>query len=62
MASPIRGQEIPKFVFDECHVMELHEWRKVDITDEGQKERVSQMIEDYEPFEGEPLLNAMCFK
>ena len=56
------GQEIPKFVFDECYVMELHEWRKVDITDEEQKERVSQMIEDYEPFEGQPLLDTKCFK
>ena len=58
----LRGQEIPKFVFDECYDMELYEWKKVDITDEEQKERVSQMIEDYEPFEGEPLLNAKCFK
>ena len=58
----LRGQEIPKFVFDECYDMELYEWKKVDITDEEQKERVSQMIEDYEPFEGQPLLDAKCFK
>ena len=62
VGSPNRGQEIPKFVFDECYDMELYEWRKVDITDEEQKERVSQMIKDYEPFEGQPLLNAKCFK
>ncbi|ESW20570.1 hypothetical protein PHAVU_006G220100 [Phaseolus vulgaris] len=57
-----RGQEIPKFVMDECYDMELYEWTKVDISDEAQKERVSQMIEDYEPFEGESLLDAKCFK
>ena len=57
-----RGQEIPQFMLDECHDMELYEWKKVDITDEEQKERVSQMIEDYEPFEGQPLLDAKCFK
>ena len=56
------GQEIPQFVLDECCDMELYEWEKVDITDEEQKERVSQMIEDYEPFEGQPLLDAKCFK
>ncbi|KAF3946911.1 hypothetical protein CMV_026880 [Castanea mollissima] len=43
------GQDIPKFVLDECYDMELYEWKKVDIADEEQKERVSQMIEDYEP-------------
>ncbi|KAE8711699.1 Elongation factor 1-gamma [Hibiscus syriacus] len=57
-----RGQQIPQFVLDECYDMELYEWKKVDITDEAQKERVSQMIEDCEPFEGEPLLDAKCFK
>ncbi|KAK7267456.1 hypothetical protein RIF29_20130 [Crotalaria pallida] len=57
-----RGQEIPQFVIDECYDMELYEWTKVDISDEAQKERVSQMIEDFEPFEGEPLLDAKCFK
>ncbi|XP_057523011.1 elongation factor 1-gamma 2-like [Amaranthus tricolor] len=57
-----RGQEIPQFVLDECYDMELYEWRKVDLGDEAQKERVSQMIEDAEPFEGEPLLDAKCFK
>ncbi|KEH32761.1 translation elongation factor EF1B, gamma chain [Medicago truncatula] len=57
-----RGQEIPKFVMDECYDMELYEWTKVDISDEAQKERVGQMIEDFEPFEGEPLLDAKCFK
>nr|QDK54758.1 translation elongation factor [Polygonum cuspidatum] len=57
-----RGQEIPKFVMDECYDMELYEWTKVDITDEAQKERASQMIEDAEPFEGEALLDAKCFK
>ncbi|XP_021891633.1 LOW QUALITY PROTEIN: elongation factor 1-gamma-like [Carica papaya] len=57
-----RGTEIPKFVLDECYDMELYDWRKVDISDEAQKERVSQMIEDAEPFEGEPLLDAKCFK
>ncbi|WVY93165.1 hypothetical protein V8G54_032253 [Vigna mungo] len=57
-----RGQEIPQFVIDECYDMELYEWTKVDISDETQKERVNQMIEDYEPFEGEPLLDAKCFK
>ncbi|KAG6390239.1 hypothetical protein SASPL_147971 [Salvia splendens] len=57
-----RGREIPQFVMDECYDMELFEWRKVDISDEAQKERVSQMIEDAEPFEGEPLLDAKCFK
>ncbi|KAM7263383.1 hypothetical protein ACFE04_001066 [Oxalis oulophora] len=57
-----RGPEIPKFVMDECYDMELYEWTKVDISDEAQKERVSQMIEDAEPFEGEALLDAKCFK
>ena len=57
-----RGQEIPQFVIDECYDMELYEWTKVDISDEAQKERVNQMIEDYEPFEGEALLDAKCFK
>ncbi|KAM1092651.1 hypothetical protein ACFX19_020207 [Malus domestica] len=57
-----RGQEIPKFIINECYDMDLYEWRKVDITDEDQKERVNQMIEDHEPFEGEDLLDAKCFK
>ncbi|XP_031379853.1 elongation factor 1-gamma-like [Punica granatum] len=57
-----RGTEIPKFVLDECYDMELYEWRKADINDEAQKERVSQMIEEVEPFEGEPILDAKCFK
>ncbi|KAK1414682.1 hypothetical protein QVD17_30432 [Tagetes erecta] len=57
-----RGKEIPKFVMDECYDMELYEWTKVDLSDEAQKERVNQMIEDQEPFEGEALLDAKCFK
>ncbi|KAL7602477.1 elongation factor 1-gamma [Lactuca sativa] len=57
-----RGTEIPKFVMDECYDMELYEWTKVDLSDEAQKERVNQMIEDFEPFEGEALLDAKCFK
>lgn len=57
-----RGQEIPQFVIDECYDMELYEWKKVNISDEEQKERVNQMIEDAEPFEGEALLDAKCFK
>nr|AHC03515.1 gamma class glutathione S-transferase [Larix kaempferi] len=57
-----RGPEIPKFVMDECYDMELYEWTKVDINDEAQRERVNTMIEDQEPFEGEPLLDAKCFK
>ncbi|XP_077251464.1 elongation factor 1-gamma-like isoform X2 [Tasmannia lanceolata] len=57
-----RGQEIPQFVMDECYDMELYEWIKVDISDEAQKERVNAMIEDQEPFEGEALLDAKCFK
>ncbi|GER27571.1 elongation factor 1-gamma 1 [Striga asiatica] len=57
-----RGTEIPQFVLDECYDMELYDWAKVDINDEAQKERVSQMIEDAEPFEGEALLDAKCFK
>uniref|UniRef100_A0A0E0NBT9 Elongation factor 1-gamma 2 n=1 Tax=Oryza rufipogon TaxID=4529 RepID=A0A0E0NBT9_ORYRU len=57
-----RGPEIPKFVMDEVYDMELYEWTKVDISDEAQKERVSAMIEDLEPFEGEALLDAKCFK
>jgi len=57
-----RGPEIPKFVMDECYDMELYEWTKVDINDEAQKERVNAMIEDQEPFEGEPLLDSKCFK
>ncbi|PRQ20557.1 putative translation elongation factor EF1B, gamma chain, glutathione S-transferase [Rosa chinensis] len=47
-----RGQEVPQFIIDECYDMELYDWCKVDITDEDQKERVNQMIEDHEPFEG----------
>lgn len=57
-----RGKQIPKFVMDECYDMELYEWTPVDINDEAQKERASQMIEDHEPFEGEDLLDAKCFK
>ncbi|GKV24459.1 hypothetical protein SLEP1_g34072 [Rubroshorea leprosula] len=57
-----RGREIPQFVLDECYDMELYDWKKVDISDEAQKECVNQMIEDYEPFEGEALLDAKCFK
>ncbi|KAL0365790.1 UNVERIFIED_CONTAM: Elongation factor 1-gamma 2 [Sesamum radiatum] len=57
-----RGTEIPQFVLDECYDMELYDWTKVDINDEAQKERVNQMIEDAEPFEGEALLDAKCFK
>ncbi|KAF8110996.1 hypothetical protein N665_0076s0002 [Sinapis alba] len=57
-----RGPEIPKFIMDEVYDMELYEWTKVDLSDEAQKERVSQMIEDAEPFEGEALLDAKCFK
>ncbi|XP_065870667.1 elongation factor 1-gamma-like [Euphorbia lathyris] len=57
-----RGQEVPQFVIDECYDMELYEWTKVDLSDEAQKERVNQMIEDFEPFEGESLLDAKCFK
>ncbi|XP_019152072.1 PREDICTED: elongation factor 1-gamma 2-like [Ipomoea nil] len=57
-----RGKEIPKFVMDEVYDMELYDWKEADISDEAQKERVSQMIEDHEPFEGEELLDAKCFK
>ncbi|XP_058188576.1 elongation factor 1-gamma [Rhododendron vialii] len=57
-----RGQEVPQFIIDECYDMELYDWKKVDISDEDQKERVNQMIEDQEPFEGEALLDAKCFK
>ena len=57
-----RGLEIPQFVLDECYNMELYDWKKVDITDENQKECVNQMIEDHEPFEGMPLFDAKCFK
>jgi len=57
-----RGKEIPQFVLDECYDMELYDWTKVDISDEAQKERVNAMIEDQEPFEGEALLDAKCFK
>ncbi|KAH9329995.1 hypothetical protein KI387_002103, partial [Taxus chinensis] len=57
-----RGPEIPKFIMDECYDMELYHWTKVDINDDVQKERVNAMIEDQEPFEGEPLLDAKCFK
>uniref|UniRef100_A0A0E0E324 Uncharacterized protein n=1 Tax=Oryza meridionalis TaxID=40149 RepID=A0A0E0E324_9ORYZ len=57
-----RGQDIPKFVMDEVYDMELYEWTKVDLSDEAQKERVNAMIEDQEPFEGEDLLDAKCFK
>jgi elongation factor 1-gamma len=46
----------------EVHDMELYEWTKVDITDEAQKERVNAMIKDLDPFEGEALLDAKCFK
>ncbi|KAL0911391.1 hypothetical protein M5K25_019528 [Dendrobium thyrsiflorum] len=57
-----RGKDIPQFVIDECYDMELYEWTKVDINDENQKERVNAFIEDQEPFEGEALLDAKCFK
>nr|AIZ68134.1 translation elongation factor 1-gamma [Albuca bracteata] len=57
-----RGKEIPPFVVEECYDMELYEWTKVDLNDEAQKERVNAMIEDQEPFEGEALLDAKCFK
>lgn len=57
-----RGKELPQFVLDECYDMELYEWSKVDVSDEAQKERVNAMIEDQEPFQGEALLDAKCFK
>jgi len=57
-----RGKEIPKFIMDEVYDMELYEWKEADINDPEQKERVNQMIEDAEPFEGEALLDAKCFK
>ncbi|KAI3894160.1 hypothetical protein MKW92_000026 [Papaver armeniacum] len=57
-----RGPDVPQFIIDECYDMELYEWTKVDLSDEAQKERVNQMIEDAEPFEGEALLDAKCFK
>ena len=38
--------------------MELYNCKKVDITDNDQKERVNQMIEDQKPFKGKPLLVA----
>ncbi|KAH0459159.1 hypothetical protein IEQ34_011973 [Dendrobium chrysotoxum] len=57
-----RGKELPQFVIDECYDMELYDWTKVDIADEAQKERANAMIEDQEPFEGEALLDAKCFK
>ncbi|WOL13017.1 Elongation factor 1-gamma [Canna indica] len=57
-----RGNEIPQFVVKKCYDMELYDWTKVDITDEVQKKRVNAMIEDQEPFEGEALLDAKCFK
>ncbi|MCH98410.1 elongation factor 1-gamma-like [Trifolium medium] len=49
------GQAIPKGLFDECYDMKLYEWTKVDISDEAQKVRVNQMIEDCEDFEGETI-------
>ncbi|KAF7126394.1 hypothetical protein RHSIM_Rhsim11G0142600 [Rhododendron simsii] len=55
------GQQIPQFIIDECYDMELYDWKKVDVSDQDQKERVSQMIEDQDPFEGEALLDAKCF-
>uniref|UniRef100_A0A0A0L2P8 Elongation factor 1-gamma n=1 Tax=Cucumis sativus TaxID=3659 RepID=A0A0A0L2P8_CUCSA len=58
----LQRMDIARNVLDECYDMELYEWKKVDISDEAQKERVSQMIEDQEPFEGEALLDAKCFK
>ncbi|XXG72143.1 hypothetical protein AAC387_Pa07g1302 [Persea americana] len=57
-----RGKEIPPSVLDECYDMELYERLKVDTSDEAQKERVNAMIGDQEPFEGEALLDAKCFK
>lgn len=36
-----RGLEIPQFVLDECYDMELYDWKKIDIIDEDQKERVN---------------------
>ncbi|CAA7047032.1 unnamed protein product [Microthlaspi erraticum] len=56
-----RGPEIPKLIMDEMYDMELYEWTKVDISDEAHKERVSQMIQDSNPFESEALLDAKCF-
>ena len=57
-----RGQDIPEFVMNEVYDMELYEWTKVDLSDEAQKKRVEAMIEDLEPFEGQALLDAKCFK
>ncbi|GAA0157873.1 hypothetical protein LIER_15041 [Lithospermum erythrorhizon] len=57
-----RGKEVPKFIMDEVYDMELYDWKEADINDEEQKELVNQMIEDHEPFEGEALLDAKCFK
>ena len=37
----LRGQDIPKFVLDSAMTWSyIYEWKKVDITDEEQKERV----------------------
>ena len=49
-------------MIDECYDMELYEWKKIDTTNEAQKECVNQMFEDHKPFEGEYLLDARCFK
>lgn len=53
-----RGPEIPQFLLDGWYDMELYDCKKVDITDNDQKERVNQMIEDQKPFKGKPLLVA----
>lgn len=57
-----RGSEIPKMVQDECYDAELYEWTKVDLADEGQKERVNAYFEEPDEIDGEKLLEAKCFK
>ncbi|CAM0910230.1 unnamed protein product [Alopecurus aequalis] len=52
-----RRRDIPKFIMEE-----VYECNKVGICDEVQKEHVDSMIEDLEPFEGQALLDAKCFK
>ncbi|CAI5464954.1 unnamed protein product [Closterium sp. Yama58-4] len=57
-----RGSEVPKFVLDECYDCELYEWTKVDLSDEAQKERVSQYFEEPDEIDGLVLQEAKCFK
>jgi elongation factor 1-gamma len=57
-----RGPEIPKQVLDESYDMELYDWKKVDISDNKQKERVNDLLEEPDLIDGKKVVEVKCFK